>query len=298
MTPLKICVVCNFTDTKCGIANFGHQTVTALTRAGHAVTAFDGTYPEVYRRREAGIDPFLPPDIATYDVLHLIWHAITLNHYMGVEWRHLDSHPIRSFWDCGPSDAYCPFDQWFPIKWMLYPRDGYHSMDYPVPDWVHALGDPDPGFVVGASSVRGDGVAELRAVCEAEGWAMNLPTPDRWLSIEDEIRRLARSTVNVCWYNSGATWKDRASAPSMLIASTRPILINHDDLVAHLWDRQDLYHGQIHLTNDARGLGPALREIHHDWRQGLLRRPIDTYRQLMWKTAAARMTQVWQEARG
>jgi hypothetical protein len=298
MTPLKICVITNFSSPRCGIANFGHQTATALAHAGHAVTAFDGTYATIYARQQAALaDCFFPDDLETYDVVHLIWHAITLNHYTGADWARLAAaRAVKSFWDCGPSDAYCPFDAHFPVKWMLYPRDGYHVMDYPAPDWVTDLPPVDEGFVVGASSVRGDGIDELRAVCDAADWPLTLPVPGRWLSIEDEIRRLARATVNVCWYNRNQTWKDRASAPSMLLASGRPLLINEAELLAHLWGRADLYHGSILVPDGTRGLGPALRAIEVDWRHDRLRVPTTTARDLRWTTAAARMTAVWEAA--
>lgn len=294
---MRVCVICNFSDTRCGIANFGHQTVTALRHAGHEVLAWDGTYPEVYRRREAGLDPHLPPDLDSYDVLHVIWHAITLNHYAGVDWASFPSlphgGPILSLWDCGPSDAYCPFDGWFPLRWMLYKdhREGYQIMDYPVPDWVEGLPPPPPPphFTVGGSSVRGDGMQELQQVCQQHGWIVNLPTPGVWLSIEDEIRRLAKSTVNVCWYHSNAIWKDRASAPSMLIASARPLLVNDDALLAHLKGRRDIYHGT--------DMTEALEAIYDAWLTGMgLRIPLATYADFRWEKAAARMTQVWREA--
>lgn len=297
---MKILVIGNFSDRRCGISNMCHQTAHALSLAGHDVTPFDGTYSEVYRRRESSIDAFFPPDIADYEVVHVIWHAMTLNHYNGADWARLSTlPPVRSFWDCGPSDAYCPFDSWFPVKWMLYEREGYHQMDYPVPDWVAPLPiAPDPGFVVGSSSVRGDGIAELRYVCEQEGWTLNLPEAGTWVSIEDEIRRLARSTVNVCWYDPNKTWKDRASAPSMMIASTRPLLVNNAELLAHLQDKQDLYHGTIHRVGDAdTGMRAALQEVHRDWQDHVLRRPSDTYRQFMWKVASKTMADVWEGAR-
>ena len=291
---MKICVICNFSNTNCGISNFGHQTVAAFRHAGHDVLAWDGNYPVVYARREAGLDPHLPPDLDSYDVLHVIWHAITLNHYVGVDWASFPTMmphggPILSLWDCGPSDAYCPFDQWFPIKWMLYKdegREGYHIMDYPVPDWTDELPEPAAAFTVGASSVRGDGVQWLREICAAEGWALNLPTPGVWLTIEDEIRRLARSTINVCWYNSSAVWKDRASAPSMLIASKRPLLINQDKLLAHLHDAQDVYHG----TRD--DLPAVLKAIYEQHRYGLML-PLQSYHRMRWSAAIPRFLSVW-----
>lgn len=289
---MRICLIGNLSDRRCGFQNFTVQTDTALRRAGHTVTLFDGTYSAIYARQQAADpSPFFPPDLESYDVVHLVWNAMTMNHYSGADWASL-RRPIVSWWDGGPSDASCPFLAWMQVRWSDYPRDGYHYLDYPVPDWVDELPEPPEAFTVGASSVRGDGIAEIRAVCEVAGWALNLPTPGVWQSGEDEIRRLARSTVNVCWYRTPAIWRNRASAPSMLIASGRPILINEDDLLAHLWDRPDVYHGR------REALGEALAAVHADWRAGTLKRPVETARALGWTAAAAQMTAVWQAARG
>ena len=290
MTPLKVCVIGNLSDRRCGFQNVTAQMGTALRRAGHAVLMFDGTYSEVYRRRESGIESFFPPDILQYDIVHLIWHSMTMNHYNGADWAGLQAGPLVSWWDGGPSNTYCPFQEWMQIKWIEYPKSGYHLLPYPVPDWVTDLPEPDPVFTVGASSIRGDGIAELRQVCEQQGWAMNLPTPGVWVSVEDEIRRLARSTVNVCWYDTPPIWQARASAPSMLIAAGRPLLINHDRLLEHLWDAPDLYHGQRTSPDLATCLLTLATHA------GPLRRPIQTAQDLSWTRAVRTLETVWQEA--
>lgn len=289
---MKVCVIGNLSDRRCGFQNFTVQTDIALRRAGLDVTLFDGTYSAVYARREAGIESFFPPDVESYDVLHLIWNAMTMNHYSGADWASL-RRPVISWWDGGPSDASCPFLDHMQVRWSDYPRDGYHYLDYPVPDWVEDLPAPDPaaGFVVGASSVRGDGITTIRQVCAAQSWTLNLPTPGVWLSLEAEIRRLARSTVNVCWYHTPALWKNRASAPSMLIAAKRPVLINHDDLMAHLHTAPDLYHA------DDDDLATALHEIHREWQGGPLHRPFASFDRLSWSHAATQLISTWKGAR-
>jgi hypothetical protein len=166
-------------------------------------------------------------------------------------------------------------------------------MYYPVTDWVTDLPEPDPVFTVGASSVRGDGIAVLQQVCADHGWALNLPD-GHWRSIEDEVRRLARSTVNVCWYHTGGPYKDRASAPSTMIAAKRAVLINQDLLLEHLHSAADLYHGVSHSSpEDTAGLTQALEEVEADWRRGRLIVPKDTYEWLSWTRAAERLVESW-----
>lgn len=275
----------NLSDKRCGFANFTQQTITALQRAGHDVGSFDGTYEQVYARQQQGVNGFLPPNAASYDIVHVIWHAMTLNHYSGCDWTGLKT----SWWDGGPSDATCPFKDAMQIRWSDYPREGYHYLHYPVPDWVTDLPAPDAAFTVGASSVRGDGIAAVQELCESHGWAMNLPT-GAWVPLDEEVRRLARSTVNVCWYRTPPLWHNRASAPSMLLASGRPLLIDEDALVAHLFDASDVYHGAWgHLDE-------ALWRVWADWQEKTLTHPTATAEELSWTRAARELARVWATA--
>lgn len=279
---MKVLVVGNFSDTHCGYTNICEQTEIALRRAGHDVTAFDGTYSKVYARREAGLNPFFPDDAASYDIVHVIYSSMTLNHYAGADWTGL-----RTSWlDGGPSDAYCPFEAAMQIRWSDYPREGFHYLWYPVPDWITDLPLPTTEFSVGMSSIRGDGVSHVQQLCKKYGWTFNGPT-GLWLSVDDEIRRLARSSVNVCWYHTAPHWRNSASAPSMLLASGRPILINHDHMVSHLQEAFDVY-----CSED---LEEALVGLIESWRQGLLIYPRETRQRLSWTAAVKELERVWRQ---
>ena len=306
MTPLKVLLIGNLSDTRCGFQNYTTQMITALTRDPRvSLTVWDGTYPVVYARQQLPHTAhlgLLPPDVATFDVVHLIWHAMTMNHYNGVDWAELTARtgPIISWFDGGPSDASCPFLAHMQVRWSDYPKPGYHHVDYPVPDWITDLPLPAPTFTVGASSVRGDGVAQIRQACETFGWAMNLPTAGAWLSVEDEIRRLARSTVNVCWYNTPPLWHNRASAPSMLIAARRPLVINRDPLVAHLWEvppEEGIYHGTWH-ADEGPGLEMVLQGIAQQVADGRrLPIPDRPWQHFRWQRAVHQFVTVWTDER-
>jgi hypothetical protein len=283
---MKVLVVGNFSDQRCGFQNFSVQTVTALQRTGAEVAQFDGTYPAVYKRREAGEDPFFPPEVSRYDVVHIIWHAATMNHYSGATWP---PHTLLSWWDGGPTDASCPFEAAMHVKWSSYPRNGYYALGYPVPDWtdsIRPLPLADPDFTVGSSSVRGDGVEQIRAICLARGWATNF-SDGGWLSVEDEIRRLARSSVNVCWYHTSPIWHDLASAPSMMLAAGRPLLINKDSLTRHLHDFRDIY-----VARDD-NLERELVTMEDRWQRGAIIKPLRAARQLSWTIAADKLVSTW-----
>lgn len=299
---MKVLLIGNLSDRRCGFQNFTAQMCKALDARGDVeLVTYDGTYSEVYARQQLPgrvYDGFFPADLDDYDVVHLIWNAMTMNHYSGAPWAQVPG--VTSWWDGGPSDASCPFLAHMAVRWSDYPRDGYEYSAYPVPDWVEDLPATAPAFTVGCSSVRGDGVASVREVCLKHGWDLNLPTPGQWLTIDDEIRRLAYSSVNVCWYNTPPLWHNRASAPSMLIAAERPLLINEDPLVAHLWDYTDaqgIYHGRK-SGEDGPGLEECLIALHMLWRSDGLRRPTLPFDDLRWTTAARHFVQVWEDARG
>jgi len=283
---MRVLVIGNFSDLRCGFANFSQQTVIALQRAGLDVTAFDGTYPKVYFRHQIDIEAFFPPDVGDYDIVHLVWNAMTMNHYSGADWAKCHH---TSWWDGGPSDASCPFKDAMQIRWSEYGQPDHHQLWYPVPDWVQVLPQPASMFTVGMSTVRGDGAPVVKDSCDRHGWVFNGPNSS-WLSIDEEVQRLARSSVNVCWYHTSPIWKNRASAPSMLLASGRPLLINRDSILAHLWDAQDVYHA------DDDTLESTLTTLASQWIEHPLMQPIDTREALSWTAAAQEMIRVWEEA--
>lgn len=223
---MKIAVIGNISDRKCGFQNFTLQTITALQRAGHDVLGYDGTYSLVYARREACQESFLPPDPLSFDIIHIVWHPATLNHYAGADWAGLRAHatrPILSQWNGCPA-ASCPFTDVMDVRWGVLGREPDHRQAwYPIPDWVTDLPEPNPEFTVGYSGVRGDGLGLLTEVCAAHKWRTNFSDKEVWLSQEDEIKRLARSTVNVCWYGP---YDDRSGSAMVCLASKRPLVFN------------------------------------------------------------------------
>lgn len=222
---MKILLVYNATSPRCGIRNTGEQWTTALRHAGCTVDVHDGTFPT---------DRWFPADVATYDHTLLIWNPQTINHYTGAP---PESWPARE--KCSvligeiPPYATCPFLDRFTHVWTVDPSEiATWTLMVPVPDWVTELPPADPIFTLGVSTIRGEGLELLEGLREAHpGWALNLPD-GRWRSTDDEVRRLARSTVNLCWYAS--VRNERASAPALCVASRRPLIINTSPMLSHL----------------------------------------------------------------
>ncbi len=310
---MRILHISNVSAKRCGTQNHAQQCSTALRRAGHAVIDWDGTYPVIYEKLQRDVPAYLPADANDYDVVHLNWHPASINHYTLEHFAGLD-HPVLSvrLTDLPPWSG-CPCLDAFTVRITAEP----HALSTlvvpnPVVDWVEDLPAPNKEFTVGVTGVRKDGYQIVKDACAARGWQFNASDPATWLSIEDEIRRLARSTVNVCWYTGV---RGVAGAPSTCLASRRPLLINHSPMLRHLINRENVW---FHDPPGSSGvLGEALKKM-FDLRH-LLDRPARGFgRQhttttrvyvargaegesipgdLSWTTAAARMVEHWKESR-
>lgn len=261
------------------------QTVTALQRAGHAVLGYDGTYSLVYARREACQESFLPPDYNSFDVIHVIWHPATFNHYAGAPWDSVTA--LKSVWNGCPA-ASCPFNHQMDVKWGVLGREeGHRQIWYPIPDWVEDLPAPNGEFTVGYSGVRGDGLGLLTQICTDRGYKTNFSHPDIWLSQEDEIKRLARSTVNVCWYGGH---DDRSGSAMVCLASKRPLLVNRaSPMFTHLYPYPD----EVMLVDDLDTGLLGLSVLHMTTGDLTLKFPKQLLDDLSWTAAVKVLEEGW-----
>lgn len=278
-----------------GISNFARMTTVGLRRAGLDVDEWDVHYPSIYARREAGEPTYTPRNVLNYDVVYIGWHPIVMNTFLPEHfyWPKGTGPLVAVYLNDIPPWSGCPYMERAESVIAAEPTPAAnHLMVYPIPDWVTDLPEPDPEFTVGWSGVRGDGAAELRGVCEQHGWAMNMTqAPSErtapWVSVEDEIRRLARSTVNVCWYSQQ---RGIAGTPSVALGSRRPLLLNDSKMFAPWWDLRyanELY--TSHLT-----LERALCLLHEGWANNLLALPgPNVYADHSWTTAARNLVAHW-----
>lgn len=297
---LKVLVIGNFSVAPCGIRNFADMTFTGLSRHPDLdVTAWDATYDLIYARREAQQATYLPDNWGDYDVLHLNWHPIALNTYLPEHfpWPKGSGPLLSVYLNDVPPWSGCPVADRAeclvsPEFYLGTPgqRAPEHRMVYPIPDWVDNLPPPDPEFTVGWSGVRGDGHALLAGVCEQHGWKMNVRQPGGpWATTEDEIRRLARSTVNVCWYAEG---RGIAGTPSVMLGSRRPLLLNQSSMFKPWWDGGLAYANEIYTS--VLPLEQALLMIWGDWMHERLRLPgPKVYTDHSWTTAARNLVTCW-----
>lgn len=299
---MKILVVGDFTAQPCGIRNFADQTFRALSNHPQLdVHKWDGHYPELYRRREAGEPCYLPDDVERYDVIHVNWHPIAFNTYgpdhfphpipfiradgTGHMWR----KPILSVYlnDIPPWSG-CPFHDRADVRFAAEESPGCIVLPYPVADWID-LPPVDPGFHVGCSTVRGDGVWKVQEICEARGWDFRVPDRSKgWLSYEEEVQRIARNTVNVLWYFEG---RGKSGGLSQAVSARRPIICSHSQMFSH-------FHPYPHDIWFAADLENALLTLHDAWQEGeTLPTPHRAAEERSWSRAVEQMIAAWEAAR-
>lgn len=286
---MNLLVVANFASPRCGVRNWAEQCVTALSVYARdvQVRTFDATFTTDYGDQLAWADQVL-----------LVWHPGPLGHL-----RPLAPRPRTSIWVAEvPPYAVCPWldrvQHVFSAN-LVEGRPDTVLLAYPVVDWIdpNELPVPGPDFTVGWTGIRGVGLPQLQAICATHDWRLNVSDPTQWLSAEDEIKRLARSHVNVCWYDAGRT--EMASAPQTCIASRRPLLINNAPMLEHLfpylaYDASDTRF-EIYGLRRSDGYYPGLLEEFLVWmsEKDQLRVPQLAFQDLGWKTMVQRMRTAW-----
>lgn len=285
---LRILHPWNQSAGRCGIANFAEQWSTAMRHAGCEVTDWNADYSTIYRRREAGEPSYMPADAAEYDAILFGWHPGALNYYIA---DHFPLGPkLAVYLHDIPPWSRCPFEDRADllITSEPHPERKTYLMPYPVIDWVTDLPPVHREFTVGWTGVRGDGLRELSHLCIRQGWRTNFSDPGHWLSIEDEVRRLATSTVNVCWY---ADARGLSGASSTCLASLRPLLINRSPMLRHLRNTGR----QVVTAHESHSLESALLVLKGLWDH--LESPPnyhDVAERFAWRHAAARLVDLLQ----
>lgn len=288
---MKILLLSNFSAGRCGIKNFGNQLSTALRLAGCEVTDWDIEYSHMYALIQEAKPAWLPADVLTYDVVLFNWHPITTNTF----------GPGHFFWPKGtkplvaiylndiPPWSGCPAHDRADVLISAEPSPGCVVIPYPLCDWI-PLADfppPSPEFTVGWSGVRGDGAVVVREACERLGLGMNAPH-EGWTTYEEEILRLARSTVNVCWYHEG---RGISGGASQVASARRPLILNGSPMFAHLsgWEEE------IYFGDDVEGIDATLAWVHDDWLAGEpLRCPDWVITEQGWAAGARAFIAAWE----
>jgi hypothetical protein len=247
---MRVLFITNTGSTRCGVKAFGEEWVASLRRLGVEVDVWDGTYTAV-----KAADRWIPENAASYDVIHFNWDPQTINHYLPQHFDGLEEK-LSLFLHDVPPNSTCPVHGIARWVWGFEPGDRIQVLPEPVPPAPEDLPAPirDP-ITIGVSGVRQDpGHFEVGALCKSRGWALNAPgwwtgptaadlQAGAWLTNADEIRRLARSTVNVCWYHTSGRGKSMAAM--FCVAAGRPLVLSPSTMFSALADygsRQGIFH--------------------------------------------------------
>lgn len=252
---MKILFVTNASMERCGVRLYGAQMIDALRGAGIEVQIWDGGYEHCRQ------EDYLPRGVPDYDLIHFNWDPQAINHYLP---QHFAGYPPLSlFLHDVPPNSTCPVQG--EARWLFSfePTPGSIVLPEAVPTTPADLSMPPSDHIrIGVSGIRNDaGFLQVREVCTAHGWETSEPrwwSGGPWLSLEDEIRRLAACHVNVCWYHTSGRGKSMAAM--ICCAARRPLLLSNSTMFSALWPYRD----EITIGRDYKALEDLLEACVED----------------------------------
>lgn len=234
---MRILVITNASTERCGVRAYGEEMIAAIRRAGHTVDVWDGTYSAVVAHG------YLPHASWRYDLLHLNWDPQAINHYLPEHFRP-GLPPLSLFLHDVPPNSTCPVFDVARWRFGFEPGDGIQVVPEGIPPSPAGLSAGPAAAdrpIIGVTGIRNDpGMAMVADACQRHGWAFNAPswwTGGPWLSTDDEIRRLSRSSVNVCWYQT--TGRGKSMAACFCLAARRPLVLSPSTMFSALWPYAD-----------------------------------------------------------
>lgn len=226
---MKALFISNLSTERCGARAFGHEMVRALRTAGVSVDTYDGTYSSV------AASGYLPPLAATYDIIHLNWDPQAINHYLPEHFAGLEDR-LSLFLHDVPPNSTCPVQG--VARWVFAhePGEGIKVITHAVPDYSVPPCPLPERVVIGISGIRADrGMGQVQEVCHDLGWDVSKPgwwDGGAWLSTEEEILRLSRTTANACWYHT--TGRGKSMAAMFGVAAGRPLVLSGSSMFSAL----------------------------------------------------------------
>ena len=299
---MRILFINNVSTERCGVRTFGEQMVNALNRAGDAVTVWDGTYSAV---KQFGYLPHeMPTQFKEFDLVHLNWDPQAINHYLPEHFA--GGPPLSLFLHDVPPNSTCPVYGVAAWRFGFEPYGDVDVIDEPIPPTPTGL-DPVPNrVVIGVSGIRNDaGAVVVQQLCKERGWECSIPSWQRgspWLSTNDEIRRLARCTVNVCWYATSGRGKSMAAA--FCCAARRPLICSGSTMFSALWPYEDEIYfparfgfPEHHADDWATQLPILVDEVLRDLKRGEELIPNRVCYELSWDQIIQRVRMRWRGVR-
>jgi hypothetical protein len=268
--------------------------VRELEKLGVQIEEWDGSYSHV---KEAG---YLPPGVGKYDLLHLNWDPQTINHYLP---QHFEgAPPLSLFLHDVPPNSTCPVWDSAKLRMGYEPYPGLVQLDHAIPPFHGPFNEKLEGPIrVGVTGVRNDpGFGMVEDLCKREGWELSRPawqTGGSWVSMEEEIARLATCTFNICWYHTSGRGKSMGAM--MCAASRRPLVLSNSTMFSCLEPYQDeLYQckGDANGVNLERMAEVVLGDLEDGLEVGVgvAKVPNKLLTDLSWARCAQRIKSLWE----
>jgi hypothetical protein len=180
----------------CGVGSFGLDFLDALRTAGYEASKCDWNdtagFDKVIVNWDSGT---LPKDEPVPPGSVVFVHHVYRGRPEGLEQASRVLCPMRGA---------IPGAEYFP-----YPIATYRAAQTVMPG------------TVGVTTIRKEGLDYLGAACARRG--LRLCAPDRWLTAEEEIDRLARCQLLAAWYTDSP---GRSLALATMLAAQRPTLLS------------------------------------------------------------------------
>jgi hypothetical protein len=296
---VKLLLVSNSATERCGVAQYGRHMLDAAMTAGIQAASWHSTPAE----------PMPDPDLVReFDVVHVNWHAAKVGHLKEKDFetaRHL------SVFVHEPSNE-CPLVEWADLVVATEEMHMAISRVLPPPCLDYFPQSTWDGLEVtlGSSGIRRDGLDWVEGaidrqrveLMETDGvpgpgevnphaWRLcpSAKDPDGWLSDEAEIERLAQCALNVFHYHSA--YSGQSYAVMMGVAARRPLLVNHNRMLRHIWDEEGVEE-EVYVVDD---VAEGIHQVVRDLREGRERRPLRLAEERSWSMAIEKLRGWWEE---
>jgi hypothetical protein len=303
---VRVLLVSNPLTERCGVGQYGRHLWQALVRADVAVESWHST-PE---------SP-LPDPVPEVDLIHVNWHAATVGHLQ--PFHFLGGPPLSVF--VHEPMSVCPLNPQAALmlatERTLHPETGvphrFELFPNPCLDYVPRSDWDGLEITLGFSGIRHDGLDWIEGAIDRQrlelverdgppgpgevnphAWRLcpSSKDPDGWLSDEAELERMAQHAMNVYHYHSGNS--GQSYAVMMAIAARRPLLLNHNRMLEHIWNEPEA-EDEVYVVDD---VAEGVHAVVKDLREGREKRPERLAKRRAWSQAAPKLVEWWGEVTG
>lgn len=288
---MRVLSIAAFGNIKCGEREYALLWNRELRKLGVEIDEWDGFYPTA---KERG---YFPPNVGEYDLVHLNWGPANLGHY--VPEMVPKGLKLSIFLHDVPPNSTCLLQDRAQLLIAHEPGPGFHVINHAIPPYAGPFLHQRHPICVGVTGLRADpGMGMVQHVCAEWGWDISLPKWVKggpWITMEEEIARLATTTFNVCWYQTSGRGKSMGAM--LAAAARRPLLLSGSSMFSVLIPAfgHEIYHvkgGQPDWTVDT--LAFYMDAVMKDIEAGVAPVPQDCLVDLAWEKTARKIKDLWE----